>query len=144
MRMMHTSPSKFSSMSTKQSQNEHDIRSSTARSTPEKKLVPYTTGTVALPHGKPQKTLGKGFTECNTRQTAHVIYSVNKQLFAECFLSRTRQMVCRVSNLTLTKIISLPSVFQNTLGKPIFFLKIIIQTARKSTLWMQINNHSAV
>jgi len=35
--------------------------------------------------GKDQKTLGKGFTECNTWQTAHDIYSVGKRLFAECF-----------------------------------------------------------
>ena len=85
--------------------------------------------------GKDQKTLGKGFTECNTRQTGHGIYRVGKQLFAESFLSRTRQMVCRVSNLTLgkkkwfaecfSKIHSakdycLPSVFEITLGKPIF------------------------
>ena len=48
----------------------------------------------------------------NTRQTIcrvlHSTYStrhwfVGKQLFAECFLSHTRQMVCRVSNLTLGK-----------------------------------------
>jgi len=41
--------------------------------------------------GKAQKTLGKGFAECNTRQTAHDIYSAGKRLFAECFLSGTRQ-----------------------------------------------------
>ena len=75
------------------------------------------------------------FAECNTRQTAHGIYSVGKQLFAECFLLRTQQIVCRVSNLTLGKKIGLPSVFPKytwqriivcrvflgiTLGKPIF------------------------
>jgi len=58
--------------------------------------------------GKDQKALGKGFAECNTRQTAHDIYSVGKQLFAECFLSRTWQMVCRV-------------FIQNTLGKGLLF-----------------------
>ena len=80
--------------------------------------------------GKDQKTLSKGFAEYNTQQTVHVIYSVGKQLFAECFLSR-----CRVSNLTLGKKSGLPSVFSKytqqriivcrvylgiTLGKPIF------------------------
>ena len=58
----------------------------------------------------------------NTRQTAHGIYSVSKQLFAECFLSRTRQMVCRVSNLTLGKKKVVCRVFfQNTLGKGLLF-----------------------
>ena len=60
----------------------------------------HTTSTVSAQRPKP---LSKGFAKCNTRQTAHNIYSVGKQLFAECFLSRTRQMVCRVSNLTLGK-----------------------------------------
>ena len=77
----------------------------------------------------------------NTRQTAHDIYSVGKQLFAECFLSRTRQMVCRVSNLTLSKKSGFSSVFPKytrqriivcrvflgiTLDKPIFQRKKII------------------
>ena len=52
---------------------------------------------------KKHSAIGKGFAECNTRQTAHGIYSVGKQLFAECFLSRTRQIVYRISNLTLGK-----------------------------------------
>ena len=42
-----------------------------------------------------QKTLGKGFAECNTRQTTYGIYSADKRLFAECFLSGTRQILCR-------------------------------------------------
>jgi len=82
-----------------------------------------------------KKTFGKVFAECNTRQTAHDIYSVGKQLFAECFLSRTRQMVRRVSNLTLDKkkwfaecfwkntrqrIIVCRVFLGITLGKPIF------------------------
>jgi len=45
--------------------------------------------------GKDQKTLGKRFAERNTRQTAHDIYSVGNRLFAECFLSDTRQTLCR-------------------------------------------------
>ena len=77
--------------------------------------------------GKDKKTLGKGFTECyaecNTRQTAHGIYSVGKQIFGECFLSRTRQMVYRVSNLTLGKKSGLPSVLQNTLSKGLLFVE---------------------
>ena len=44
---------------------------------------------------KDKKTLGKGFAEYNTRQTAHDIYSAGKRLFAECFLSGTRQILCR-------------------------------------------------
>ena len=72
--------------------------------------------------GKDQKTLGKGFAEYNTRQTAHNIYSVGKQLFAECFFiahsanglpsvkfdNRQKKVVCRV-------------FFQNTLGKELLF-----------------------
>ena len=81
-------------------------------------------------HGHETKTnraqsqaLDKGFAQCNTRQAAHGIYNVGKQLFAECFLSRTRQMIYRVSNLILGKKKSvLLSVFQNTLGKILFTL----------------------
>ena len=50
---------------------------------------------------KAQKTLGKGFVECNTRQTAHDIYSADKRLFAEYFLSGTRQRLCRELKPTL-------------------------------------------
>ena len=57
---------------------------------------------------KDQKTLGKGFAECNTRQTAHCIYSVGKQLFAECLDTRQKKVVCWV-------------FFQNTLGKGLLF-----------------------
>ena len=39
---------------------------------------------------KAHKTLDKGFTEYNTRQTAHGIYRAGKRFFAECFLSGTR------------------------------------------------------
>ena len=51
--------------------------------------------------GKDQQTLGKRFAECNTRQTAHGIYSVGKRLFAECFLSDTRQTLCQELKPTL-------------------------------------------
>ena len=36
-------------------------------------------------HGEPQKTLGKGFAVCYTRQTALGVHSVAKRFFAECF-----------------------------------------------------------
>ena len=72
--------------------------------------------------GKDKKTFGKGFAECNTRQKAHDIYSVGKQLFAEYFLiahsanglpsvkfdTRQKKVVCRV-------------FLQNTLGKGLLF-----------------------
>ena len=63
--------------------------------------------TVDLPSARGTRQMPK-----NTWQTIyrvlHLAYStrhwfVGKQLFAECFLSHTRQMVCRVSNLTLSK-----------------------------------------
>ena len=47
------------------------------------------------------QALGKGFAECNTRQTAHGIYSAGKRLFAECFLLGTRQILCRELKPTL-------------------------------------------
>ena len=50
---------------------------------------------------KAQKTLDKGFAEYNTRQTAHDIYSAGKRLFAECFLSGTRQILCQELKPTL-------------------------------------------
>jgi len=53
--------------------------------------------------GKAQKTLVKDFAECNTRQTAHDIYSVGKRLFAECFISGTGQRLCRELKPTLGK-----------------------------------------
>ena len=73
--------------------------------------------------GKDQKTLGKGFAECNTRQTTHVIYSIGKQLFAECFF-----IVHSVNGLPIVKFDtrqknSLPSVFQNTLGKGLLYVE---------------------
>ena len=95
---------------------------------------------------KDQKALGKGFAQ----HTASTV-STNSYL-SSVFLSRTQQMVCRVSNLTLgKKKMILPSVFRNytrqtyfpkknsqhtiivcqvfskiTLGKPIFQRKKII------------------
>jgi hypothetical protein len=42
-------------------------------------------------HGKGLKTLGNMFAECNTRHTTVGIHSAGKPLFAECFISRTRQ-----------------------------------------------------
>ena len=45
------------------------------------------------------KTLGKAFAECHTRQRAHCKILVGKRVFAECFLSDTRQRLCRVPTL---------------------------------------------
>jgi hypothetical protein len=41
-------------------------------------------------------TLGKGFTECNTRQRTLGELYIGNGLFAEYFLSGTRQRICRV------------------------------------------------
>jgi hypothetical protein len=46
--------------------------------------------------GVPQKTLGKSFAECHPRQSLLGLNLDGKQLFAECFLSGTRQSLCRV------------------------------------------------
>ena len=46
--------------------------------------------------GKIHKTLGKLFAECNTRRIALAINSSGKANFAECHLSGTRQIFCRV------------------------------------------------
>jgi len=54
-------------------------------------------------HGEAQKTLGKGFAECYIRQTAHDVHCDGKSFFAECFLSCTRQRLCRVLKPTLGK-----------------------------------------
>ena len=58
-------------------------------------------GTVAIcrvprAHGKDWFTLSKVFVECNTRQTAHGIQRPTKSLFAVCYISDTRQTLCRV------------------------------------------------
>ena len=73
--------------------------------------------------------LAKGlFAECNTWQTTHDIYSAGKRLFTECFLSGTRQILCRELKPMLdekkqrdsveTVTARLPSVPDLTLGKP--------------------------
>jgi hypothetical protein len=46
--------------------------------------------------GKGYFTLGKGFAECNTRQRTLGELYISNSLFAEYFLSGTRQRVCRV------------------------------------------------
>jgi hypothetical protein len=38
----------------------------------------------------------KGFAECRTQQTVHDKKIIGKDLFTECFLSGTRQRLCRV------------------------------------------------
>jgi hypothetical protein len=47
--------------------------------------------------GKGYFTLGKGFAECNTRQRTLGELYIGNSLFAEYFLSGTRQILCRVS-----------------------------------------------
>jgi hypothetical protein len=54
---------------------------------------------VSLALGKGLNTLGKAFAECHTRQRAHDNILAGKGVFAECFLSDTRQRLCRVSTL---------------------------------------------
>jgi hypothetical protein len=46
--------------------------------------------------GKARKTLGKVFAECNTRQRTLGELYIGNDLFAEYFLSGTRQRICRV------------------------------------------------
>jgi hypothetical protein len=46
--------------------------------------------------GKGYFTLGKGFAECNTRQRTLGELYIDNNLFAEYFLSGTRQRICRV------------------------------------------------
>jgi hypothetical protein len=52
---------------------------------------------VSETHGKGYSTLGKGFAECNTRQRTLGELYIGNSLFAEYFLSGTRQRLCRVS-----------------------------------------------
>jgi hypothetical protein len=52
---------------------------------------------VSQTHGKGYFTLGKGFAECNTRQRTLGELYIGNSLFAEYFLSGTRQRLCRVS-----------------------------------------------
>lgn len=50
---------------------------------------------MAIVLSKAPKTLGKGFTECNTRQRPLGSQSNGNAVIAECFLSGTRQSLCR-------------------------------------------------
>ena len=54
--------------------------------------------------GKAQNTLGKGFAECRTRQSALGKELIGKEAFAECFLSGTRRSLCRVPEKHSAKI----------------------------------------
>jgi len=47
--------------------------------------------------GKRQKTLGKPFAECHTRQSRDGKKNDGKASFAECLFSGTRQSLCQVS-----------------------------------------------
>jgi hypothetical protein len=51
---------------------------------------------VSETHGKGYFTLGKGFAECDTRQRTLGELYIGNSLFAEYFLSGTRQRLCRV------------------------------------------------
>jgi hypothetical protein len=51
---------------------------------------------VSQTHGKGSFTLGKAFAECNTRQRTLGELYIGSGLFAEYFLSGTRQRICRV------------------------------------------------
>ena len=101
--------------------------------------------TVDLPSARGTRQMPK-----NTRQTIcrvlHSAYStrhwfVGKQLFAECFLSHTRQMVCRVSNLTLGKKKKVcRAFFQNTLGKGLLFAECFFNYTRQTYFPKKKNN----
>ena len=78
----------------------------------------------------------------DTRQTVHDIYSVGKQLFAKCFLLRTRQMVCRVSNFTLGKKKSgLPSVFPKYTRQRIIVCRMFLGITLDKPIFQRKNNN---
>ena len=54
--------------------------------------------------GKARNILDKGFAECHTRQRALGKELIGKEAFAECFLSGTRQSLCRVPEKHSAKI----------------------------------------
>ena len=91
--------------------------------------------------GKGQIALDKAFTECGTRQKTHGKKLIGKALFAEYPLSRTRQMVCRVSNLTLGKKKRVcRAFFQNTLGKGLLFAECFLNYTRQTYFPKKKNN----
>ena len=55
-------------------------------------------------HGKAPKAHGKPFAVCRTRQSAHGNQASAKPAFAVCYISGTRQRVCRVPLSTHGKI----------------------------------------
>ena len=55
-------------------------------------------------HGKAPKAHGKPFAVCRTRQSAHGNQGSAKPSFAVCYISGTRQRVCRVPLSTHDKI----------------------------------------
>jgi len=82
--------------------------------------------------GKGKKTLGKGFTECGTRQSLHGKIRLGKETLPSAFFRDARQNInifCRVLTAALGKIfsavtpltVSLPSATKKPLGK-VFFL----------------------
>ena len=92
---------------------------------------------------KDLKTLDKDFAECNTRHSAHGIYSIDEQLFAECFLSRTRQMVCREFKFDTRQKSGLPSVFGITLGKGLLFADCFWNYTRQ-TYFLFFSQHTII
>jgi len=58
--------------------------------------------------GKGQIALGKAFAECGTRQRTHGKNLIGKALFAECFLSGTRQRKATVT-APVPLMVTLPS-----------------------------------
>jgi hypothetical protein len=79
--------------------------------------------------GKGYFTLGKGFTECNTRQRTLDKYFIGKGFFAEYFFSDTRQRLCRVSESTRQR---------KTLGK----LRIDFLKKNSKTFFLNYRNYS--
>jgi hypothetical protein len=63
-------------------------------------MISITTGIVFFAECQGHFTLGKAFTECNTRQRILAKYFIGKGFFAEYFFSDTRQRLCRVSKST--------------------------------------------
>jgi hypothetical protein len=53
--------------------------------------------------GKGHKALGKAFAECHSRHTSHGKILVDKEDFAEWFISGTWQSLCRVLKNTWQK-----------------------------------------
>jgi len=94
--------------------------------------------------GKRQKTLGKPFAKCHTRQSrdrkkitakqvlSSVFFRALGKAFAECLFDTRQTKVTVTANLTEQQ--GLPSVYSQTLGKDIFFKKIGLPSVFLGTL----------